>query len=543
VGVPKFELYKKSEEIITNSYVSAHWEELVLLARCPPPRDNFGMMASLLNYYIGRLISGCQTSNSTVACDPLYEGIKEEGAASAAAAAPAAAGSEFKGGKHNETATLQRDSSADVAAATAAAAAGSEFKGGKTSNKQQTNKRSKTKKRGSKTQHADLHSKRHRTSDDRDVHPVVNFLKKCGATVAIIENVIALQNSQTDNPIKKVIISLLGLIGNESISMDDMRHQFKTLKQELHNAFMQKSGDKYKGRLNFGDCLSYSTALVILKHYAPFSCIGKPCEGDYNVIFRKNPCIAQFIKVLPHSLHKEAGGDDWTDQHSEKVSKRLRFIDMLILVPMEKETVEEEFENFAKEHNVSIGDLELISFIFYSIHVMFYNLVHMKKEPLTVLCASSYTHNDYFGRRDEFANDKVRFLGNVPHGQVWASRTIKNIILYPAGVLEKISAQILLAYTSVAEKVECFSVPTIANGSRIAQRFAGNLTNDEMKALLETLIESCRKGGRKSGQMRTDAATLVKQLKSDGWIETKEDAFEYIGLFLSVEHQSLYEGL
>eukprot|EP00984_Skeletonema_dohrnii_P033220 scaffold29059_cov67-Skeletonema_dohrnii-CCMP3373.AAC.1 len=63
-----------------------------------------------------------------------------------------------------------------------------------------------------------------------------------------------------------------------------------------------------------------------------------------------------------------------------------------------------------------------------------------------------------------------------------------------------------------------------------------------MKALLETLIEACRKGGRTAGKMRTDAAGLVKQLREDGVCETKEEANDLLRLFLSPKYASLWNG-
>jgi len=192
----------------------------------------------------------------------------------------------------------------------------------------------------------------------------------------MLQNAIKLLTTETDNPIKLVMISLLTLLGNETLGWDEFRKEFISLKEKLHASFMSMSKDQYKGRLNFGDCLSTKTILLIIKHYAPLSCCGKVCEGVYNLIWRGNVCIAQFLKVLPRSLHKESGGRDWTDDHTEEVGSRVRFIDRLILVPMEKKTVEKEFEEFAKVHNVTRLDLELITFIFYAMHVKFNQIVN-----------------------------------------------------------------------------------------------------------------------------------------------------------------------
>eukprot|EP00984_Skeletonema_dohrnii_P015468 scaffold6699_cov69-Skeletonema_dohrnii-CCMP3373.AAC.1 len=63
-----------------------------------------------------------------------------------------------------------------------------------------------------------------------------------------------------------------------------------------------------------------------------------------------------------------------------------------------------------------------------------------------------------------------------------------------------------------------------------------------MKALLETLIEACRKGGRTAGKMRTEAADLVKQLRADGVCDTNEEACELVEFYLSPEHARLLNG-
>ena len=49
-------------------------------------------------------------------------------------------------------------------------------------------------------------------------------------------------------------------------------------------------------------------------------------------------------------------------------------------------------------------------------------------------------------------------------------------------------------------------------------------------------------GSVKSGEMRTDAATLIRQLRADGFIKTNKDAYAFIELYLSVEHRCLWEG-
>eukprot|EP00984_Skeletonema_dohrnii_P036953 scaffold38517_cov155-Skeletonema_dohrnii-CCMP3373.AAC.1 len=174
-------------------------------------------------------------------------------------------------------------------------------------------------------------------------------------------------------------------------------------------------------------------------------------------------------------------------------------------------------------------------------HVKFNQLINGKKESLlTVICASATTYLCWFGNCVQFVNDMLRFGANLPHGQAVASRTLKNVKLYPKEKLEEISAQLLWAYSFVANDATHFCVPL--ESTRIAQRFAGNLTDDEMKALLETLIEACRKGGRTAGKMRTEAADLVKQLRADGVCDTNEEAFELVVFYLSPEHASLWNG-
>lgn len=377
---------------------------------------------------------------------------------------------------------------------------------------------------------------------DAKAHPAIAILSKCGATDAILQLAMKLLREETDNPIKLIIISLLNLLGDEVIGTEALKTKFVSLKEELHAAFMKLSGDDYKGRVNFGDCLSVDTVLLIIKHYAPISCVGKICEGVYNLIWRRNVCIAQFLKVLPRSLHKEAKGGDFTKEIQEDVGKKIRFIDMILLVPNEKKALKTEVKKFAKDHNVTTGDLELVTFIFYCMHSKFYKLVNGGDGVLAVLCASIKTFSSWFGDCVSFENDQVAFGGNIPHGQVFAARHIANPIIYPEEILVEISAKLLWAYTFVAVKVEQYVVPTKEDGTMVAQRFAGNLTHDERMSLLEVMIEACRKGGRNAGKMRTDAATLVRLLRADGYIKTNEDAYAFIELYLSVNHRRLWEG-
>ena len=323
------------------------------------------------------------------------------------------------------------------------------------------------------------------------------------------------------NLISSIIIKLLELLG-DNIGDEDLRTRFRELKVKLHDDILDKANE-YKGRLNFGDCLSVYTALLILKHYAPISCKGKACNGFSNVIWRGNVCILQFLNVLPRSLHKEGGGGEWTDDHVNEVDKHVSFLDKNILVPEKKKDNDKEFGTFASRLGTTKGHLELITFIFYCIHIKHYKLVSGNNDSvLTVMCASMETFTQWFDKCEPFHNDSVLFGGNVPHGEVIASRKIRNPKNYPDDVLKSISDTLLLAYRAVAKKSLLLCMP---NSSEIAERFAGNMTPEEREALLESIIESCRKGGRIAGKMGTDAATLVRLLKEEGHIETKEDAF------------------
>ena len=65
--------------------------------------------------------------------------------------------------------------------------------------------------------------------------------------------------------------------------------------------------DGHSYSVNFGSPLSESTGLVLPKHYAPISCDSYvDPSSQFNKIDPDNPCIKQFLMVLPESLIKEA---------------------------------------------------------------------------------------------------------------------------------------------------------------------------------------------------------------------------------------------
>ena len=183
-------------------------------------------------------------------------------------------------------------------------------------------------------------TKKESTNDaDNSIHPAILFLTKCGASRQLLEIASNLLKRETENPVKKVIIDLLVLLGNENVGAEELRTKFISLKEDLRSAFMSISGDEYDGFLNFGDCLSPKTELLIIKNYAPLSCFGKKgIRGDFNLIWRSNACILQYLKVLPRSLYKEARGEDWTEELAESIGECISFIDLHLLVPKKKKT-------------------------------------------------------------------------------------------------------------------------------------------------------------------------------------------------------------
>ncbi len=391
-------------------------------------------------------------------------------------------------------------------------------------------------------------TKRRRTNkESTNNHPAIVFLEKCGASNSLLEAAGNLLKSEDNNTIQIVIVNLLGLLGKDIIEAADLKQQFISLKEQLYTAFMDISGAEYDGRINFGDCLSPNTALLILKHYAPDSCVGKVCKGVRNLIWRGNACILQFLLVLPRSLYKEAGGDGWTTGIREGVEASTMFIDMVLLVPKNKKTYAKEFRDFATKHGVSTCDLRLVTFIFHAIHIKYYQLVHGKSDTLTVVCASAATHDFWFDGRDEFKNDVVDNLGRIPHGEQIAARRLKNILLYPDHALEKISKQLLRAYTAIAEVVDDFNVPTLEDGSKIAQRFAGriDMTDDEKEALLSTIRESCRlggrNGGRKSSEMLKEADRLALELSEQGFFDTFKEGLFWLDSILGENYRKRWE--
>ena len=85
-------------------------------------------------------------------------------------------------------------------------------------------------------------------------------------------------------------------------------------------------------------------------------------------------CTLQFLKEFYRSLHKEGGGGEWTDDHVKEVDKHLSFLDKNILVAEKKKDNDKEFETSASKLDTTKGYLELITFIFYCIHISTTNL-------------------------------------------------------------------------------------------------------------------------------------------------------------------------
>ena len=417
----------------------------------------------------------------------------------------------------------------------------------RSSNTSSTSSSSQSSNDGSSTKHTKKARKRARAKSkapilsDDEVDRIIAYLEQCAGRkdIWIMDHARRLLKSGTTNPIKKVTVKFLLLHINEDLSPEQFRKEVTKLKKELKSEFLPEFWDQ----INLGDCLSPKTVLLFIKNYAPWSCLGKEgLRGVYNRISRTNACILQYWKVLPRSLFKEAGGNEWSDDLADTVGEHISFIDLHLFVPRKKKTYVSEFKEFARRHKVTVEDLKFVTFVFYTLHVKYFQLIHGVTKVLTVAAASVPANNDFFGGNcDGFKNNLVFNVGLLPHGECVATRRIAR---YSDEVLAMISKRLQMAFAAVADVVDDYVVPPPEKQSEIAERFSGRIgmSKEERDTWLESILEACRKGGRASAKLLEEAANLVAQLVEDELCNSYEEALDLIGFFLSTNHRNRWEG-
>ena len=420
----------------------------------------------------------------------------------------------------------------------------------RSSNTSSTSSSSQSSNDGSSTKHTKKARKRARAKSkapilsDDEVDRIIAYLEQCAGRkdIWIMDHARRLLKSGTTNPIKKVTVKFLLLHINEDLSPEQFRKEVTKLKKELKSEFLPEFWDQ----INLGDCLSPKTVLLFIKNYAPWSCLGKEgLRGVYNLISRTNACILQYWKVLPRSLFKEAGGKDWSDDLADTVGEHISFIDLHLFVPRKKKTYVSEFKEFARRHKVTVEDLKFVTFVFYTLHVKHFQLIHGVSKVLTVAAASVPANNDFFGGNcDGFKNNLVFNVGLLPHGECVATRRIAR---YSDEVLAMISKRLQMAFAAVADVVDDYVVLPPEEQSEIAERFSGRIgmSKEERDTWLESILEACRKGGRIGGRasakLLEEAANLVAQLVEDEVCDSYGEALVLIEFFLSTNHRNRWE--
>ena len=321
-------------------------------------------------------------------------------------------------------------------------------------------------------------------------HPCIQKLKEIHASGSFIHLAQTLLDADEESLtlILKALVDGMMLHENEYPSQAEFREAVEEWKKKLNNAVMMVSGYKYEGRLNFGDALYPYAVGLILVHFAPYSCIDyndedfKEFWSKFCKIARANACMSFFDWILPKSLNKEAGRD-WTDETKKEVSKRMSFVDGKFLVTVDTDNHQEEFETFCSDNGITMAVMDLIGLLLITFHVKHHEL-GKSSEPLSILVTSAPARDDLFSSGTEyFESGSVRFLSYVTHGQNWATRTIKNIRLYPPPLLRSFSVRLVCFFRAIARDIGNPRLFCVSRSSLIAEKYAGiaDMTDEDLQ--------------------------------------------------------------
>ena len=257
--------------------------------------------------------------------------------------------------------------------------------------------------------------------------------------------------------------------------------------------------------INFGEGLQDGTKVLVIKHYAPESCRTYKCPlFKYNRMDPANPCISPFKGWLPRSLIHEAGGEP-NEATAKLVSDGLTMVDSNITIPDDKDTVVEETLALCQSLGMSYPLLVIIGWINAAFHQMHY--FSIAGEALPVVAASACTRDLFFGGHEPIQCQTGRYLGPLPHGQVFAMRLpLMNISVYPNKLLVQYNALLVTVYGIIGIPVP--DVSTICH--RVGERGDFAMTDQEIAELIEMIRQACIRGGIECGRIRTSAAAKAK---------------------------------
>ena len=374
-------------------------------------------------------------------------------------------------------------------------------------------------------------------------NPILRFFETLRATGNILRAAKTLLNLDEGDPglhvVRKSLRDGLELLDRQYESQDEFEVVVEVWKGEFYDAIMKMSRGKYEDRLNFGDGLSPLTVCLMIAHFAPWSCRSykdtRRYSSRYCKIDRNNPCMRMFDWILAKSLHKEAGGE-WNDATREAVSERLSIVDAKILITEDTDDHANEFKTFCNDNQITMDEMNLVGFLLFAFHVKHREIGPSYDSPLNVMVTSADANKEFFAKCGYFLTELIRFLGYAPHGQVWATKTLKNYSLYPIERLREFSARLACFYQAIAIDIaqtpSCPATLLVPFVSEIAQRFAAliGLTPEELEDL------------RMNAGARSEAADLVRHWKSQGLVMSSEDARALLLLFFPPIYATMWYG-
>ena len=187
---------------------------------------------------------------------------------------------------------------------------------------------------------------------------------------AVIKLFIADARSEDLNAVESAILEWLIILGDDNPDDKQLRKKAEKARRRLTKVLEKVANGKYCGRINLGDGIQEFISLIVLKHYAPDSCINynDPAGWECNLIDRKNACINAFLTLIPRSLHKEGGGT-WTDDTAKSVNDKIAFTDMRVILPKSKQKHQSEFKTCARDCKISMDLFSVIGFLGYATQV------------------------------------------------------------------------------------------------------------------------------------------------------------------------------
>ncbi|KAL7452889.1 hypothetical protein ACHAWC_004603 [Mediolabrus comicus] len=344
--------------------------------------------------------------------------------------------------------------------------------------------------------------------------------------------------------VRKVLRKGLEIYGTNYDSQDAHSEVVEEWKQELSDAFDKASNGVYKDRLNFGDSLNPLAVVLWIVHFAPNSCKDHKDLKTYRSLFckmdRKNPCLRMLDYILAKSLCKEGDGD-WSEALQQAISEVMSMVDAKVLVTVDTDDYEAEFNTFCEKNSISMAEMDMLGLLLVAFHVK-HHAMGNHDSPLTVMVSSAPAYKALFSKCDYYETDDVRFLTYIAHPQVWATKTLGNLLIYSREDLDKYSERLVCFFRAIQLAINIdFPVPRT---SEIALRYAKivDMSDEEIATLRENIRQACVRGGVNAGKKRAEAADLVHMWRSQGLIKTVEEARDLLLILYPPEYASLWYG-